>query len=147
MSGRRMARLAIRPIFYLWAAPVTLLGLIVAVATVATRGRLAIVDGVVEVQGGITTFLLRRLVPLKGGVAAMTLGHVVLGRDAFALERTRAHERVHVRQCEWWGPLFFPAYFVAGVVATLGSGRFYADNWFERQARTVGEDASHGMTM
>ena len=45
----------------------------------------------------------------------MALGHVVLARDQAALDRTRSHERVHVRQAERWGPLFVPAYLlVAG---------------------------------
>ena len=62
----------------------------------------------------------------------MTLGHVVLGRNARALEVTRAHERVHVRQYESWGPFFLPAYFLAGAYA-LAMGRHpYFDNRFER---------------
>jgi hypothetical protein len=32
----------------------------------------------------------------------MTLGHVVIARDQDLLDLTRAHERVHVRQCERW---------------------------------------------
>jgi hypothetical protein len=44
---------------------------------------------------------------------------------------------VHVQQCEWWGPLFVPAYLGASVVAVLHGGNLYKDNWFERQAREV----------
>ena len=36
----------------------------------------------------------------------MTLGHVILARDAECLARSRDHEMVHVRQFEGWGPLF-----------------------------------------
>ena len=68
----------------------------------------------------------------------MTLGHVVIARDARALELTRAHERVHVRQYESWGPLFVPAYLLAGVFAVLGGGHRYFDNLFEREARRAG---------
>ena len=52
----------------------------------------------------------------------MTLGHVVLGRSAAALAETRAHERVHVTQCERWGPFFVPAY-AASSLRRLGARR------------------------
>ena len=65
----------------------------------------------------------------------MTLGHVVLGRNARALEVTRAHERVHVRQYESWGPFFLPAYFLAGACALVMGRHPYFDNRFELEAR------------
>jgi hypothetical protein len=68
------------------------------------------------------------------GAAAMTLGHVVIARDRHSLESTRAHERVHVRQCEVWGPLFVPAYLAASLWALLGGRDAYFDNWLEVQA-------------
>jgi uncharacterized protein (DUF2062 family) len=64
----------------------------------------------------------------------MTLGHVVIAGDAQSLESTRAHERVHVRQCELWGPLFVPAYLAASLWALLRGRDFYFDNWFEVEA-------------
>ena len=64
----------------------------------------------------------------------MTLGHVVLGRSLGALDDTRAHERVHVRQCERWGPLFLPAYGLASLAAALRGRNAYLDNRFEREA-------------
>ena len=67
----------------------------------------------------------------------MTLGHVVLGRDREALEWSRAHERVHVRQCERWGPFFLPAYGVASLIAMSRGERAYRDNAFEREAYDV----------
>ena len=56
------------------------------------------------------------------------------------LEETRAHERVHVRQYEKWGPLF-PLLYVASSVAALVRGReAHGGNVFERQAfRESGE--------
>jgi uncharacterized protein (DUF2062 family) len=80
-------------------------------------------------------WMLRRLTLLPHGAAAITLGHVVLGRDQLSLDATRAHERVHVRQCEVWGPLFVPAYLVGSLVAALRGRRFYEDNPFETEAR------------
>ena len=127
---RRLHRLA----RYAWSLPNSAAGTVLAAVAVATGGRAAVVRGVLEVHGGAASFLLRRLVPLRGGASAMTLGHVVLGRDAGCLERTRAHERVHVRQCETWGPLFIPAYLLASVLAASRGRHFYRDNVFEREA-------------
>lgn len=123
-----------RPLAYVWTSPITLVGGVLATAGLATGGRAAVVDGVLEVHGGVLSWMLRRVIPLRGGASAMTLGHVVLGRNADCLERTRAHERAHVRQCERWGPLFVPAYAVASVVASLRGGHYYRDNMFERDA-------------
>jgi hypothetical protein len=89
---------------------------------------------VLEVHGRLTRFFLMHCTLLRGGASAMTLGHVVIGRDRRLLEETRRHERVHVRQCERWGPLFIPAYVVACVVAFLSGRRAYEDNPFEREA-------------
>ena len=119
---------------YLWALPTTTLGLIALIA--GSRGvRVRIVEGVLEAHGPALAWMLRRLTLLPNGAAAITLGHVVLGRDQLSLDATRAHERVHVRQCEVWGPLFVPAYLVGSVVAGLRGRRFYEDNPFETEAR------------
>jgi hypothetical protein len=118
---------------YVWASPATLPGL--ALALLAwRRGRLALTDGVVEAHGPRLAWLLDRLVPVQGA-AAVTLGHVVIARDAPALEATRRHERVHVRQYERWGPLFVPAYLAASAWAWWLGRHFYFDNVFEREAR------------
>lgn len=131
---------------YAWASPTTALGLLGAFATFASGGRLAIVDGVLEAHGGITLRLLERIALVHGGVAALALGHVVLGRDTPALARTRRHERIHVRQCERWGPFFVPAYLLAGGFAWLRGGHAYRDNWFEQQARQSEDEAVHQTT-
>ena len=121
---------------YLWAGPTTAVGLAFVLPTLLTRGRARRVDGVLELHGGVCTWTLQRLVGLylPGGAAAMTLGHVVLGVDAAALASTRPHERVHVRQCERWGPLFLPAYGLSSLVARLRGQDAYRDNRFEREA-------------
>jgi hypothetical protein len=97
-------------------------------------GRWRRVDGVLEASGGWLPPLLR-LAPLGGGADAVTLGHVVLGRDEAALARTRAHERVHVRQAERWGPFFVPAYLVIAAWLVVRRRRPYLDHPFEREAR------------
>lgn len=127
--GHRLARF----FPYLWASPVTTVGLVIALAT-CRRGQLVLVDGVIEAHGPRLRWALRHLVPLHGGAAAITLGHVVLARDRASHEWTRAHERVHVRQYERWGPLFVPAYLAAGLWAAVRGGHVYLDNPFEREA-------------
>jgi uncharacterized RDD family membrane protein YckC len=131
-GGRaRLAGLG-RVLLYVWAGPNSLLGLIVALLTAMSGGRVARSHGVLEAWGGVASGLLRST-PI--GAQAMALGHVVLGRDRPSLERTRAHELVHVRQAERWGPLFLPAYLAASAWAWLRGRHFYRDNCFEREAR------------
>lgn len=125
---------------YAWSLPYTALGVVLAALALLTGGRTRIVDGVMESHGGAVSFFLRRLVPLQGGASAMTLGHVVVGRDAECLERTRVHERVHVRQYATWGPFFLPAYFMASLFAALRGRHYYRDNRFERDARAGESD-------
>jgi hypothetical protein len=124
----------LRPLVYLWALPTTAVGLLAAAATLLTGGHARWHTGVLEVYGGFSAFLLSRLVPLEGGASAMTLGHVVIARDPAAHTRTRAHERIHVRQCERWGPLFFPVYLLTSLVLWLRGKDAYHDNFLEREA-------------
>ena len=114
----------------MWAAPTTVLGLLLLPAGM-WRGQARVVDGVLEVHGPLLAWLLIHVTLVPGGAAAITLGHIVLGRDHRALESTRAHERVHVRQCETWGPLFVPAYLLASLWAVLRGRHPYLQNWFE----------------
>jgi len=94
---------------------------------------------VLEAWGGALRPLLTRAVP-GFPIAAITLGHVVLASSPGALAETRAHERVHVRQYERWGP-FFPLLYLASSAAALARGReAHGGNVFERQAfRESGE--------
>ena len=133
---------------YAWASPNTLVGLaFVPVALMPSFGRprsrwrtlgvpprLRVVDGVLELHGPWIAMLLRRAVPIEGGALAMTFGHVVVARDGRALEVSRAHERVHVRQSERWGPLFIPAYLVASAWAWWRGRGAYEGNAFEVEA-------------
>jgi hypothetical protein len=124
----------VRWLAYLWALPTTLLGLGLAAPARLARGRWHLVDGVLEVHGPLLVWALRHCVPLAGGAQAITLGHVVLGRDEACLDGTRCHERVHVAQCERWGPLFLPAYLLASAVGRWRHGDAYRGNAFEREA-------------
>ena len=122
---------------YLWVLPVSVVGLLLALLARASGGRLERKDGVLEVYGGWPAKLLCRGFPFCGPAAAITLGHVVLGASQHALEATRSHERVHVRQYERWGILFMLAYPLAGAWAWVKGGNPYWDNAFERQAREL----------
>ena len=120
-----------RFIAYFWSLPNTLLGLPFLLLSVVTGGRTRLVDGVIETHGSAIAWLLRHGVPIRGGARAMTLGHIVLGRDQASLDETRAHERIHGGQCERWGPFFLPAY-LASSLAALARGRHpYRANGFE----------------
>jgi hypothetical protein len=115
---------------YAWSAPTTVLGVVLVLAGL-WRVHVRIVDGVIEAHGPTLAWLLSHLTIMPGGAAALTLGHVVVGRDLWSLESTRAHERVHVRQCEVWGLLFVPAYLAASLSAVLRGRDFYFGNRFE----------------
>jgi hypothetical protein len=122
------------PLRYAWAAPASLLGVVAALLGLLTGGRVRIVRGVLEVHGGLVSRFLRGPLPFAGRCAAMTLGHVILGRDEDCLACSRKHEHVHVRQYERWGPFLIPAYFAAGLWQWLQGRHPYLDNPFEREA-------------
>jgi hypothetical protein len=127
----------LRALVYLWALPVTLIGLLVALVAGSSGGTLQRVDGVLESAGGWPARILRLGFPFSGAVAAITLGHVVVGVSADALAATRAHERAHVRQFERWGILLLVLYPLAGVLAWMRGGNPYCDNVFECEARAA----------
>jgi hypothetical protein len=121
---------------YGWAAPTTAVGLLAGVCTLASGGKVQHRPGILEFHGGFSTWLARRV-----GFGAMTLGHVVVGRDPACLDACRSHEMIHVRQVERWGPFFIPAYCFASFLAWRRKQHYYLDNWFERDARRrCGED-------
>jgi hypothetical protein len=119
-----------RWIGYVWAFPVTAVGLCLALVAAASGGTLHLREGVVEVAGGLVGFLLRGNRHLRGG-AAMCLGHVILARDAECLERSRSHELYHVRQFERWGPFLLPVYWMLAFWLWCRGYDPYLDHPFE----------------
>ena len=83
--------------------PWTLCGLSLGLAAIVTGGRCQRVGRVLEFHGGVLPWSLD-WVPIAGGAAAMTLGHVVIAQTQECLDRSRRHELVHVAQYERWGP-------------------------------------------
>ena len=120
----------LRLVRYAWAAPTTMVGILAGALTIGTGGRAQVRRGAVEFYGGFSRWLAQ-----KWGFRAMTLGHVIIGRDTWCLEFCRDHEQAHVRQVERWGTAFIPAYLLASLVAWWQGKDYYLDNWFELDAR------------
>ena len=136
VKSHRSRCLAYRSLAYLWASPNTLLGIAVGLLL---GGRFRWVDGVVEIHGrGVAWLLARMVVP----AAAMTVGHVVLGRTPELLQDTRKHERVHVRQYERWGLFFLPAYLGISAWLYLRRRDGYRENPFEIEAYAVDDPSA-----
>ncbi len=118
---------------YVWASPNTLIGLALGAVMLLFGARLRAVRGAAEFSGGLIGSMLTSPV-VACPYRALTLGHVILATDHAALECSREHEHVHVRQYETWGPFFLPAYVASSVWQLVCGRRCYRDNWFERQA-------------
>ena len=99
----------------------------------ALGGKLRVVSGVAEFSGGL---LISGLASVPGAhrFNAITFGHVILGVSEADLAAARAHEHVHVRQYEAWGPFFLFAYVASSAWQLICGRRPYHDNFFERQA-------------
>jgi hypothetical protein len=123
-----------RALIYLWTFPTTFVGLLFLPLALIGGGGVHVVRGVLEIHGRWIELFLRRCVPIPGGASAMTLGHVVIGRNQQCLDMSRDHERVHVRQCERWGPLFIPAYLLSSLVLLIWGRDAYRENPFEEEA-------------
>lgn len=128
-----MARLVVLASM-LWPSLYSLLGLSFGAAICACGGRMR--------REGRTLEFTWRASALRFGprvrrfpFRAITLGHVILAFSQDELAGLRAHEHVHVRQYERWGPLFAPAYFASSAWQWLRGRDPYWDNPFEKQAR------------
>ena len=109
-----------------WAAPCTVLGLVIGAWPLALGGRIARRDGAIEItyrERLAACGHVARALPFRG----IVFGHVILAVTSEELARIRAHERVHVEQYERWGPLFYPAYLLTSLTG-------YRRNPFEHQA-------------
>jgi hypothetical protein len=122
-----------RILAHLWAAPITLFGALLA-GLIRLSGGLVNWKGIAwEATDGCAARLLWLMNPWMK-IEAITLGHVIVARDASTADSMRTHEQVHVRQYERWGILFPVAYFAASAVAYLRGKCPYRGNAFEREA-------------
>ena len=78
--------------------------------------------------------------PRRARFDAVTFGHVVIAADRATLARCRAHERIHVRQYERWGVLFFALYLGSSLQQLLCGRSPYWHNHFELEAYRAGND-------
>lgn len=118
----------------LWAAPCTAVGALPAVLLCAAGASARRVDGVLEVAFDSGRHPVARWLA-RLPFSAITLGHIVLAGTHACQHAVRAHERVHVAQVEFWGPLFFVLYAGSSGWQFLRGRRPYLDNHFEREAR------------
>lgn len=119
----------------LWALPLSLLGLLLALPIRLLHGRIERVAGstpALLVRGPLADRLLARH-PF-GPMAAMAIGHIVIARRQLTAN-TLAHELAHVRQAALWGPAFPLAYLAASAWALLHGRQAYWHNHFEIAAR------------
>ena len=112
-----------RPARLLWAAPASLVGIVLS----------PFFDGRFVTRGVVLCEGARWPRKLGWRYRAITFGHVVLAVDELDGETMR-HELVHVEQYERWGVFFFPAYALAALAAAFRGGHPYRDNRFERAA-------------
>ena len=120
----------------LWAAPCSLVGVLVAAIAVLLGGRAVRASGVLEV----TLSECEASSPAFAShlrFRAIALGHVIVAVSRQELEQLRAHELIHVRQYERWGIAFFVAYAASSVWQLLNGRSAYWDNRFEVQARVL----------
>lgn len=120
---------------YIWASPATMIGLVLAFMAAVSGGKLSIRNGVVEASGGLGKRLLADKGRLFRGGAAMTLGHVIIARDAACMERSREHEWMHVRQFERWGPFLLPVNWAIAIWLRWRGLDPYLDHPFEQPKR------------
>ena len=120
----------------IWASPLTLCGLLLALPVLLWKGQLRLLLGrmpALLVTGPAADFLLHKH-PF-GPMCAMAIGHVVIGESRGLTPRILVHELVHVRQASQWGFLFPLVYFAASAWAALCGKDAYWHNVFEIAAR------------
>ncbi|MBU6173132.1 MAG: hypothetical protein KGQ60_04975 [Planctomycetes bacterium] len=119
---------------YLWVGPWTLIGLAIGFLPGVGQRRIRFHRGTVGIYGpGVERLLLRA--PVVGGASAMTIGHTILACNESIWRETFKHEFVHVRQYQWFGPFFVPAYLLESFWQWIRGRNPYSDNRFEVQAR------------
>jgi hypothetical protein len=119
----------------LWAAPLSLFGVFVAALLYALsgfRGQWRIKSPAISLISPLSTTLFRhRLFNLS----ALCIGQVIIARDAANLQSSWAHECVHIRQAQRYGPLFPFLYCGHSLWCALTGRHAYWDNVFEVEAR------------
>ena len=120
-----------------WALPLTLVGLLLALPVLACRGEMRLVRSArapaLLFSGRAADYMLERH-PF-GAMCAMAIGHVVIAERSSLTRRILTHELAHVRQAACWGILFPFVYLAASAWALLRGQDAYWNNVFEIAAR------------
>jgi hypothetical protein len=140
--ARRLLRRTLTGLGILWAMPLTLFGILLALPTLLNKGRLHIVHAstpALLASGPVADYLLARH-PF-GPMCAMAIGHVVIAERRALTPQILTHELAHVRQAAAWG-IFFPfVYLAASAWAALRGKDAYWHNVFEIAARKAEKHA------
>jgi len=126
-------RVLLQIVAFVWASPYTVVGLLIGGVGLCTGSRVRLRGRVIEFYGGGLKRLVNQM-PEGQFIMAFTLGHIIFGQTDAALDISREHELVHVRQFELWGPFMGPAYMLCSLYLWLTGRRPYRDNPFEREA-------------
>ena len=127
---------------YLWALPMSCVGILVLPFVLGSGGTVSLGSGIIEAGGGILVPILSRIFS-RFPIDAITVGHVILGCSRESIIRCRAHERVHVRQYERWGPIFPLLYLASSSMAIIRGKDPYRNNIFEQDAfSATGQDGN-----
>ena len=80
---------------FIWAAPYTLIGLVLGAIGLCTGGHARISGRTIEFHGGAVKWFVSHLPP-GPSTLAITLRHTILGQSSASLDIARDHEMVHV---------------------------------------------------
>lgn len=119
-----------------WASPLTLAGLLLALPVFIWRGHVQLIRGrtlALLVRGPFADIALSHH-PF-GAMTAMALGHVIIAEHQGLSSRVLLHELEHVRQAERWGVVFPFAYLASSAWAGIRGRDAYWHNSFEIAAR------------
>lgn len=119
-----------------WALPLTLFGVLMALPAMLWRGKLCLVHAptpALLVSGPVADYLLEHH-PF-GAMSAMAIGHIVVADQRGLTRQILTHELAHVRQATHWGILFPFLYIAASGWAVLRGRDAYWHNVFEIAAR------------
>jgi hypothetical protein len=122
-----------------WALPLTLCGIALALPIALMRGgRIYVVQEptpALLVRGPFADYLLARH-PF-GAMSAMAIGHVVIAEQHGLTKQILTHELAHVQQAARWGVLFPFAYLASSAWVALRGQDAYWHNIFEIAARNA----------
>jgi hypothetical protein len=133
---RRLAHYVFTAIGMIWAFPLTLFGLLLALPTWFRHGNLHLIHAptpALLASGPLADYLLQRH-PF-GPMCAMAIGHVVIAEKRSLTPQILTHELAHVRQAAQWGIIFPFAYLAASAWAAVRGQDAYWHNIFEVAAR------------